>query len=104
MIAQAHAIISLLIHQFGRQFTLEIGTKQTPLQLINPVNQNADLRPCTRLGNGVHQTRRASKTFPFTVMFSAATALIFTNRLKTHVKIIGVQHGQAEICLRGPGP
>ena len=57
-----------------------------------------------RLGNGVHQTRRASKTFSLAIIFSAATALIFTNRLKTRVKIIDVQHGQAEICLRGSAP
>ena len=45
MIAQAHAIISQLIHQLGRQFTFVIGIKQTPLQLIHPVNPIAVLRP-----------------------------------------------------------
>ena len=104
MIAHGHAIISQLIHQLSRQFSFVICIKQSALKLVAPVNQNAVLRPCTRLGNGGHQTRRASKTFPFIVMFSAATAVIFTNRLKTRVKIIGVQHGQAEICLRESGP
>ena len=90
MVAHRHRVIAKLVHHLSREFTLVIGVKQRALELIAAIHEDRIVCACAGLCNGSHQSRGAAETLAFRVVFRATSAVIFANRLKARMEIVGV--------------
>ncbi len=59
--------------------------------MIAAIHKNEIIAAGLGVGNGRDQSRRAAKAFAFDVAVFGTTRIIFADRFKTGMKIIGVQ-------------
>ena len=100
MVAHGHRVIAHLVHHLSGECTLVLGVKQRALKLVTAIHKDAVACPLARLGDRGHQTGRAAETFASGIVLGTAGTVIFADRLKPSVEIIGVQNGEVILSRR----
>ena len=100
VVADGHAVIAKLVHELGGHCTLIVGIEQRALELVAAIHEDGVVGPRAGLGHGGDQTCGAAKAFASSIVLGRAAAVVFANRFKTRVEIVGVQDGQRIIRRR----